>query len=462
MRYFTLLLLCALLPSCTLGNINSIYRTPTLKYGASHIVDAKQRFVLTYPGLVELDSQGNVIPTKTISCAEPSPDVFSVFAASAEASVSQGGASGAGSFATSETGAALLKRTPGLQALRDAYFRLCEAYGNGMIDEIDFMVGQRHNQTVLVGLIAIEEMNAVVNAPPPVIGSQAAANSASGIKVVTDAISELATENVTLRVENEELERTKNNNSMARMEQQKIYDNQELPTPQREQAKTERDRLDQENIRLTERVNANAATIESNDATRQALLTRLASGDLRTGSSVGSVLQDVNFEEQGTCNAACAAKRVLIAQQMTEIVKTLNNNDFGPTICLSHLRKSSPANLPRYAVGDGAKTYISDICKKILDAYVKSLETSSVVRVRQSAAIQQDSDLLKQAFSPQIILQAEPRVVSDDVSSGVVIRAPARAVPWESLLLGTPEELEQEQSDDGAPNTPINNNDPKQ
>ncbi len=378
MKLLVTCIFCFLLTGCTLGNINSLYRSSTLKHGDSHIVDAKQRFVLTYPGLVKYNSHGEVIRTQTISCAEPSPDVFSVFAASGEASVSKGGASGAGSFATTETGASLIERTTALQALRDAYFRLCEAYGNGMIDEIDFMVGQRHNQTALMGLLAIEEMNALAKRPAVVIGGSASATSASGIQEIAKAINAALEENAEYQEKTDaKKQREKEINDALPEARNAVDAESNAPANESDEAKKERmarlaaaekrvKSLEDEQNEIATDIKALQGKIATNEKLSQALVELVKSGGA-TGATARSIMQEVRQEH---CKENCNTQQQEIAKQMVEVVKQVDDNDFGPTICLSYLRKASPANLPRYAVDGGSTAYASQICKDLLDEYV--------------------------------------------------------------------------------------------
>ncbi len=87
-----------------------------------------------------MDGRGR---TKTLFCAEPSPDALSAISAAISGSLSanvagQGsGAAGLG-IALREAASQLGKRELPVEVLRDIYFRLCEAYFNGMISEFQY------------------------------------------------------------------------------------------------------------------------------------------------------------------------------------------------------------------------------------------------------------------------------------------------------------------------------------
>jgi len=391
MRALLLLPFCLVLSGCTLGNINSIYRSPTLKYGSSHIVDAKQRFVLTYPGLLEYNNMGEVVPRQTVSCAEPSPDVFSVYAASGEAAVNlPNGAAGSGSFSSTETGASLLDRTTSLQALRDNYFRLCEGYANGAIDEIDFMIGQRHNQTALIGLIAIEEMKMAARAPAVVIGGSASATSASGIRETSEIIRKTIEDNQRLAEETAVANARVSDLTTKEIPQAKEEADQALPPNPTDADKQKKQAAEAKHTRLTtekgdlEKANkAREAKTETNDKVIAALTKSMENGGA-TGATARSIVQEITKNNGSNCNS-CGTQQATIAQQMANVVKMIDDNDFGPTICLTYLRKATPGNVPlvkseQKPTGKGKgvvvvkQSAMTQVCRQVMDEYVAGLK----------------------------------------------------------------------------------------
>jgi hypothetical protein len=102
-------------------------------------LDARQRLLLVG------DRQYGGAPSKRVRCAEPSPDSLvamqSVLSASGNASnVGSANASGSGALAarTAESAASIGYRDSSIQMLRDAYFRLCEAYMNGVLSDREY------------------------------------------------------------------------------------------------------------------------------------------------------------------------------------------------------------------------------------------------------------------------------------------------------------------------------------
>lgn len=148
------LLLSFLFTGC--ANLNSIHRQESLDENGSTsyvAIDAKQRLMIS--GKRSTWGDENV----TVVCSEPSPDVFSVFSAALEGRASKAGdLEAALKLATGETGATVGIRTQSIQLLRDAMFRICEAYLAGGIDERSYERLLNKYQKSMVTLIAIEQL----------------------------------------------------------------------------------------------------------------------------------------------------------------------------------------------------------------------------------------------------------------------------------------------------------------
>ena len=173
----------ALAMTATAGCDGAIFRTFDIDAGNSLSIGARQRTVI-------VTTKGGVEGDRQVVCAEPSPDVFAVRAASASAALQRGplgvsGATGAAAqqtasagfgFASSETGAAI-NRTQTIQLLRDGLFRLCEAYMNGAVDETQYNIALANFDKVMANLLAID---GIAGSPiPPAIGISAGQASAT-------------------------------------------------------------------------------------------------------------------------------------------------------------------------------------------------------------------------------------------------------------------------------------------
>jgi len=358
------------LGGCTLGNLASIHRSVDMTGGQTQIVDAEQRLVIAYPTTTTVSSGNTKSTTKGSICAEPSPDTFSVIAASGELSVATAKVDASGSAALSETGASLIDRTASLQALRDAYFRLCESRANGWSDDTDLMIGQRHNQTALVGLMAIDGLTRAAR-PATIIGGEASATSASAVAAIArqlkahrEANTKIEAEQAAIKARTGEIDK-----AIAAL-------NAENPAPSDKDAQLKT--LNDEKTALGAREKDLAAEKKTNDEAIAALSRSLDS--IATGSSAGSVTP-VQITLPGA-----QSDMTRVADAVVQIVRAIDDNDFGPSICLHRLARlgmNEAANGRRTELKDSERTLtvsegfapgVSEHCDGVLDAYVSFLK----------------------------------------------------------------------------------------
>lgn len=378
------------------ANYHSIYRPTKLDVDGSQLIDAKQRAIVVWPSTTTTtttryypgetttevtgsssgvrDVDGNVTPSTITTrnsaqspsetleeshstaisvCAEPSPDAFTVLAASGELGVSNpAGVSVAGSMASAESGASLSRRTTTILAQRDAYYRLCEARANGWIDDIDLMVGQRNNQLSLVGMLAIEQLTGAVAAPTVAIGGSANAVSASAVQAIAAARTAEVLRNADLK---KQLETAKTD----RDTKQTALNNHKLPdgadTAAQQAYATRKAQLESDLQAAQKKVDAMTIEVETSDKVlayyNKALETAAA-----TGSSAASAPALIVAPPDPKAQEAAA-------EAVVEIVRIMNSNDMGPTICLRYLR-----DRVGFAGSDGTG------CSSILQHYADGLE----------------------------------------------------------------------------------------
>lgn len=155
------LLIATFLTSC--GNLNSVYRNNKINENTNAVsVDAKQRFlVATTVQDKTFDSNGKLLRETffPVVCAEPSPDTFSVYTAAIEANASKADQiTAALKTATGESGATIGIRSESIQLIRDAMYRLCEAYAANGIEKKDYHALLSKYQKSMVTLIAISQL----------------------------------------------------------------------------------------------------------------------------------------------------------------------------------------------------------------------------------------------------------------------------------------------------------------
>jgi hypothetical protein len=164
------LLKCSILSIIPLLNgcgahFNSIYRAH--ETGQNDMIiseDAKQRVVL------RLKRRGD--SSGVVTCAEPQPDALTVHAATGAANLAlPQGPSVGGSGASSEAGTIIGLRTQTITLLRDQSYRICEAYINGAVGELDYAQLLRRNQVMLTAVLAIEQLTGAVVGPSAAIGA---------------------------------------------------------------------------------------------------------------------------------------------------------------------------------------------------------------------------------------------------------------------------------------------------
>ncbi|AMK78540.1 MULTISPECIES: hypothetical protein [Methylomonas] len=170
----------SLLAGC--ANINTLSRTTPLDFskneGKAVHLDIQQRlFIVNQVGKY---------------CAEPSPDALAAFAAALGI-----GASvppyGTGSLATSgsSSAASIGLRTQSITLMRDALYRMCEAYGNGELSGPQVMALLSRSQDLTAVILATEQLTGAVVAQQAGLSSSASAD-ATSLMTATSQLLEVA------------------------------------------------------------------------------------------------------------------------------------------------------------------------------------------------------------------------------------------------------------------------------
>ncbi|WDI31648.1 hypothetical protein PUV54_00385 [Hyphococcus flavus] len=197
------ILIALLVSGC--ANINSIYRSHSVRGGEVALVDAKQRGIIAnrvrqYTPLEvkhTRNADGSVTTeygeykrgTLARYCSEPSPDVFSVLSSSlaAVASYSQNAQerSAAMNLAVqiSESGATI-QRTQTIQTLREMMFRTCERFLNGAIDEADLEIQAARDHRAVVSILAIEQLTNPIRPEQVRLDASSSANAGADLSAI--------------------------------------------------------------------------------------------------------------------------------------------------------------------------------------------------------------------------------------------------------------------------------------
>ncbi|MDQ1159544.1 hypothetical protein QE385_003941 [Sphingomonas sp. SORGH_AS 950] len=147
-----------LLLGCAEGS--SIYHDRRVSAAGDRVItmDAKQRNVL-----VTRDRLGD-----WRICAEAAPDVFSALSASASLDANIATKSGRAAAALAEA-AGTIERTQTVNMLREAMYRTCERYLNGMIGRSELVVQAARDQRMMIKVLAIEQLTRVARSPSTVL-----------------------------------------------------------------------------------------------------------------------------------------------------------------------------------------------------------------------------------------------------------------------------------------------------
>lgn len=142
----------------------------------------KQRAILV--GQREVDGSGKAIVGNSarqfVICAEPSPDAMSAYAGEFAGKLALspvGEATGKNESlaiqgAMREAASYVGMRTPSVQLLRDAMYRVCEAYSNGAITNAQYELLMRRYQRHIVALAAIDQLTQAARVPPVILTTE--------------------------------------------------------------------------------------------------------------------------------------------------------------------------------------------------------------------------------------------------------------------------------------------------
>src|SRR5918996_275845 len=149
-----------------------IFKTVDVDQGHGYSIDAQQRLIL-------VTDEGGPNGDQRIVCAEPSPDALT---AQAAAIAAQGGTPTVGigfGGGSSEAAASIGLRTQTIQLLRDGYYRLCEAYLNGLLSKEQYNLALVRVDDIMGTMLAIDAIAGAPRAPAVAISPAVPSASAS-------------------------------------------------------------------------------------------------------------------------------------------------------------------------------------------------------------------------------------------------------------------------------------------
>lgn len=184
MRKFALMAILLLTTTGCIGNLSSVHRVLEVSNGQGALIDIKQRAIISSVAPI-YDENGRKVGNETRVCAEASPDSLSAYAAELAAKADSGKV-GAEIAAAFQEGASYVgMRTPTIQSLRDASYRLCESYLNRAISPEEYGWQLRRFQRNMVVLAAVEQLTGSMRVPSVTIKMQGQAEAAKSLSEIT-------------------------------------------------------------------------------------------------------------------------------------------------------------------------------------------------------------------------------------------------------------------------------------
>lgn len=348
------------------ANFNSVYR----KFETdddSVLIDAKQRLIAitTLKEEGAKDTSGNATTlTRTLLCAEPSPDALSAMSAAASASGSYKEVSAQIAGSISEVASNIGLRTQTIQLLRDGMYRICEAYLNGALLPKEYVAEQRRYQVMTAGLLAIESLTTVVTPKQVVLRGDSAASTGKNIIAAEKNLKE-AQDNLKVA----ESEEGKAVSALAESKKaQKDYEATLDPTPSN--WTTEQKTKDAELKKKTDSDQKSAdekATAKKNRQTTvdemQALLDQAKSLTANASTS-GSI-------DSASCSRSCSSFTEANNTKMLETVQGIVMGMFTPDViyeCINYYKDSATSTTPVPPTQMEGRTSLDKFCAKIFES----------------------------------------------------------------------------------------------
>jgi hypothetical protein len=384
----------ALSACASIGNLAAVNKKETLGSGfngkapAGVFIDAEQRAVL---------SNRRAGSDLRVVCAEPAPDALSAIAAQAGVSVSDISNAVSAEGGVSEAAANIGLRTQTIQTLRDGFYRVCEAYMNGLSEE-QYSIMLRRFQTNMIALLAIEQLTGAVKGGDAVVSASAG----SGIDfreqylqraaMASSEQSRLATD---ISQTNEDIGILEDVN--AQCEQGGFGDGCSAADVER-RGREIRDLRAQR--RAMERAQASA---ESTERTNNLLAESAPSAtDSSAGGMTGSWPSTPAYPPS-----------YAVAEAVRDITMAIVQNDYGVQLCFEHLRY----------IQEGDQTALSERCEKVMDAYVQQLTDANAMRVEMQRA----QAALMESVASGYISADEASSFAASLSSSAAAPAPTTA-----------------------------------
>ena len=336
------------LAGCTAAEWDSINRPFNPSHGDSRLIDAKQRAIISInrpvlgaDGTPVYDNKKKPVLNLAI-CAEPSPDALQATATALAAAGTSDAAKAAVnlSLSTSGSAASIGLRTQAIQLLRDAYYRLCEAYMNDGLDAIAYDVLQRRYQNQIIALLAVEQLTGTVTAQQAALNTTASGDAGAQAGLLSRQISEAEARKLELQEKKEANDKAVKELTDKNTSLQAKIDNASTPDAEKDLARAEKAGNESE----IERLGKSNASITKEDGRLDQQITSLT-------TAFGEATQKtINSDAAATSSLSGgnATSRANIETQVANAVRaiTLNaiNQDYEAQVCFESLRYRNHVN----------------------------------------------------------------------------------------------------------------------
>ncbi len=341
----------ALSACASVGNLAAVNKKETIgsfngKSPTGVFIDAEQRAVLSNR---RTDEDIRVV------CAEPAPDALSAIAAQAGVSVSDISNAVSAEGGVSQAAANIGLRTQTIQTLRDGFYRVCEAYMNGLSQE-QYSIMLRRFQTNMIALLAIEQLTGAVKGGDAVVSASAG----SGMDYREQYLQRAAMASSEQSRLATDIEQT--NEDIAILEDVNATCESGNGGDGCSAADVERRSREIRDLRAQRRAMERAqSSAESTERTNNLLAESAPSAtDSSAGGMTGSWPSTPAYPPS-----------YAVADAVRDITMAIVQNDYGVQLCFEHLR---------YVNGDG-QTALSERCEKVMDAYVQQLTDANAMRL---------------------------------------------------------------------------------
>jgi len=308
---------------------------------------------------IDLDAQRRLILYGAKKyCAEPSPDALQAYAASLGLGASIPG-QGAGSLSVAQqnTAASIGLRTQSITIMRDALYRMCEAYNNDKLGDIMVATLLHRSQDLTAVILAVEQLTGAVAANQVILTDSAEAN-ASARLVANEQALDAARRNEEKRKQNVKEATQARDDAKADLNSKKTAE--ELAIDERKVAEGENPK-NQAKINKAEAKERRAteAREEAEDALEEAEQDlRTAAARMESAEEVRETLEaSMDFALTNTAAATGGAGRFgvvaptkqlsaeatkEIATAVKEMVTTVVNKSYAVESCMALLTSTGP------------------------------------------------------------------------------------------------------------------------